>query len=351
MPKILFVVHGMGVHGSDWARPVRAKLVEAASRYQAFKNRPPLDQQVEIVPITYDDVLTGILGQWQGSVDGLATFARDQAMTIPTVLNWLNTAQGTEKDFFWTHVVDVLLYRFNSIATKQVRLKVMKAIAAKLAGAMQGGQLLEASVLTHGLGTSVVHDSLAILGSVPLDWSQAFIAGNFRFLNLFAVANVSRVLETDPQAYTSVVHPDTVQPATAYLTRYYNFRHTLDPIPAVRAFKPVNWGDDYRPTEGLDHIREFNVHGYEHYLDAPSVHVPIINGLLGPVITRQEKESAIAAYAAAPGLLCADQVREFAAAARRMIDLVGDSADPEQLIITACQFLALAKEARDACHA
>ena len=32
MPKILFVVHGMGVHGSDWARPVRAQLVEAASR-------------------------------------------------------------------------------------------------------------------------------------------------------------------------------------------------------------------------------------------------------------------------------------------------------------------------------
>ncbi len=350
MPKLLFLVHGMGVHGSDWSAPVRAKLVETASRYAAFRNGPPFDQRVEIVPVTYDGVFTGMLQQWRGSSDALAAFAHENALPIPTTLAWLNSAPDTDKAFFWSHAVDVLLYRFNSMATRQARLLLMSTIAAKLVKAMEGGDAVEASVMAHSLGTSVAHDALAILGSEPQDGSRAFLAGNFRFENFFAVANVSRVLQTAPRVYDSVVHPATVAPPTAYLTRYYNFRHLVDPFPAASAFAPSGWGEDYRPVEGLDHIRDFNVHDFEHYLDAPAVHIPIINGILGPVIPQQEKREAVARYAAEPGLPCADRVRAFVAAGRELIDLVKDSEQPERLLIAGCRFLAAAREARDACR-
>lgn len=350
MPKLLFLVHGMGVHGSDWSSPVRAKLVEAAGRYAAFQKGPPLDQRVEIVPVTYDGVFTGMLQQWQGSSDALAAFAHEHAIPVPTLLTWLNTAPDTEQAFFWSHVVDVLLYRFNSMATRQARLLLMSTIAARLVTAMEGGEAVEASVLAHSLGTSVAHDALALLGSAPQDGSRAFLAGNFRFANYFAVANVSKVLETAPAVYASVVHPDTAAPSAAYLTRYYNFRHLLDPFPAVGPFLPPGWGDDYRPVEGLDHIRDFNVHDLEHYLDAPAVHIPIINGILGPVITQQERRDAVERYAAEPGPPCADRVRAFVAAGRELIALVKDSGEPERLLMAGCRFLAAAREARDECR-
>lgn len=349
MSRILFLIHGMGAHDAGWASSVRDKLNEAASRYRAFSGGPAFDRQVELVPVSYDTVFDSLLQRWGRSAGEVEEFAASNGIRIPD-LGWLAGASDTERNFFWSHLVDILLYRYFPQIATQVRLQVMTRIAETMVRARENAsEPAEFSVMAHSMGTAVAHDSLAQLGTYPLDGSRAFLAENGpQFLNLFMIANVSRILETNPPVYDGIIHPASVQPDTAYCHRYFNFRHDLDPFIFIRRFNPANWGRDYRDV-GMDHIGDFDLHSYEHYLDAPQVHIPIINGIFGPMIPKEERDAAIAEYAAQPGPPCVEEVERFIQQARRLVALVQGSDDIRQLIVAGAQFLALAKEARDAC--
>ena len=352
MSKILFVMHGMGVHGADWSQPVLAKLDDVAARYAEFQGgSPALSARFKLVPITYDNVFQGLLQQWDNSATALKTFITQNGIAVDTLTDWLQGASQTEGNFFWSHVVDVLLYRFFDITKSEVRTRVLSQLVDKLTEEMTGGNIVEASVLTHSLGTSVAHDCLAHLGANPIDGNEAFMAKNFRFNNFFMVANVGRVLETHPPVYQSCVEPMSADPNKAYCDRYYNFRHQFDPFPAVRAFKPQNWGGDYRPTENLKHFHEFNVHGYLHYLDHPAVHVPIIRGLLGPVIDSGELQQALHDY---PDITlpdhCSNALQHMQQQHQQLVAQCQNGTDVQQFIIAGIKALAAVKEAVDACH-
>jgi hypothetical protein len=352
MSKLLFLFHGMGVHGADWAGPVKAKLDEVAGRYTEFQaGREPLSARVQLVSVTYDDVFQNLLDQWNKSATALGDYVVRNGIPVNTLVSWLQGASQTENNFFWSHVVDVLLYRFFTIKTSEVRARVLNQVVDKLTSEMQGGNPVEASVLAHSLGTSVAHDSLAYLGSTPINGSAAFLAKNFRFSNIFMVANVGRILETSPPVYQSVVRPLSADAGGgAYCDRYYNFRHVFDPFPAVRAFKPAGWGGDYRCVEEIRHFHEFNVHDYLHYLDHPAVHIPIIKGLLGPLIDNAETQKAIGDYpeVAIPNR-CLDRLQALRDQLRRQIALIESSKDPQTLIIAGTQMYAAAQEVADAC--
>ena len=349
--RLCFVVHGMGVHGADWFNTTRAKLNEVAARYPAVVAERAFDAQVKFVPITYDGEFTKHLATFSESATELDTFAKQNAVNLPDIIGFLKTASATEKNFFWSHVVDVLLYRFFQLVTIPVRLQVMKQITTAWSAAMTGGVPVEASVLAHSLGTSVTHDALAFLGTTAFEGSEAFKVGNRRFLNVFMVANVGRILETSHKTFESCVHPLSVRPADAYCSRYFNFRHKLDPFPAVRSFSPVGWGDDFSTSNPeVNHLHDFNVHGFEHYLDHPAVHVPIINNLLGFSIDDATRDKAIADYPrVATANPCLTKVAEAETRFQGLVNLLKMSDDPIQLIIGGAQFLAAAKEAKDAC--
>lgn len=348
--RILFLVHGMGAHGSGWSDVTRAKLNEVTARYSVLDGRP-FDQMVTIVPISYDSEFTKHLAAWSGSADGLEKFAKDNAVTLPALFTWLKGASATEKNFFWSHAVDVVLYRFFQLVSVPVRLQVMTQIVNTLRSSMRDGTVVSASVMSHSLGTSVTHDALAYLGTTAFDGSEAFMVGRFQFENIFMVANVGRALETTQLCYDSCVHPQSVKPETACCTRYYNFRHRFDPFPVVRCFKPQGWGEDFiTPAEELDHLHEFNVHGFEHYLDHPAVHIPIINGTFGRIVSKEAEAKAIQDYPRVPpGHPCPDKLLGTATRFNQIVDLIHTSDDPIQLVIAGAQFLAAAQEAKNAC--
>jgi hypothetical protein len=342
----------MGVHGADWAQPVVAKLDEVAGRYNDFKaGKPALSARVKLVPVTYDNVFQELLQQWSNSATKLHDFVTQNGIPVNTLTQWLLGASQTEANFFWSHVVDVLIYRFFEIKKSEVRTRVQSQVVDTLNAEMADGNIVEASVLTHSLGTSVAHDFLAFLGANAIDGSEAFMAKNFRFSNFFIVANVGRVLETNPLVYQSCVKPMSANPNEAYCDRYYNFRHELDPFPAVRAFAPPNWGADYRPTENLKHFHEFNVHDYLHYLDHPAVHIPIIRGLLGPVVDDAERQHALDTY---PDIVvpdrCQNALRNLRDELKRLIAQFEGNSDPQTFIMVGAQTLAAVKEAVDACR-
>jgi hypothetical protein len=355
MNKVLFLIHGMGIDGEDWATPIVAQLMAAPDRYgyRWFDQNGAVTDHVDIVPVGYAGVFSRYRAEWSSSAAAVSTYAAAHQIAVPRVLTWLQdqSTGSMPRRFFWSDLVDVVLYRFITIVAAEVRLRVMHALVREVTTRMQSARVVEASVLAHGLGTSVAHDVLASLGSRPIDGNAAFTAGNFQFTNIFMVSNVSRALETDFAVYRSVVHPDTVRPRDAYCQRYYNFRHRLDLLAATRAFQPVKWGDDYVAVEDLDRVISFDVHGLSHYLDAPQVHVPIIRGLLGPVITKREYAAAADQYARQPEPDCVVALRDFKHTAGQLAEIGKSIEEPQEMVIAGSRFLATAKQAFDACHA
>lgn len=351
---VLFIVHGMGVHDSpSWPTSVVDKLDALAANYRHFQDDGrKFSELVDIVPVGYDRFFSDQLKKWDRSADELGTFAAENAVSLPQVLDWLSTASETEKNFFWSHTVDVLLYRFFQLITKPVRLSVMDQIVKGVNTRAQGGQNVSASVMAHSLGTAVTHDALASLATTPFGGSNAFMSGNFRFANVFMVANVGRILETTPKCYASPLHPTSIAAAKAYCSQYFNFRHAYDPFPVLRAFEPVNWGRNFYAIEGLRHFHDVNPHGWEHYLDHPKVHVPIFNAMLQGVIDGDEFAAAVDAYPQVDeSNPCAVAISELSEDLRKIIDLLQGLDDPVKLVIAGAQFYAKVKEAGDACGA
>jgi hypothetical protein len=353
MTKVLILVHGMGVHGTDWSSDAISVLTTAAESYglaNAFVT-DVTENRVAVVPISYDDRFTAWLKKWGNDSRALAKFIKTNAIDVPAnIMSWLETADQTENNFLWSHVVDVLLYRFFNDVTKDVRVHVMKSVAETWKEALEIDKSARVSVLAHSLGTSVVHDSLGLLATNPPKGATGFLAGDRRLANLFMVANVSRILETLPRVYESVICPPSSQSSKAYCGVFYNARHELDPFPAPRAFKPV-WtpGGDYVEIR-TKAVREFNVHSLERYLEDPRVHVPVLRALFGHgAIDDAIATQRIEAYDAQPGPPCVQALHDFVTASRERVRLIEDSTDIKTLFTAGTHFLADVERAKAKC--
>jgi hypothetical protein len=90
---------------------------------------------------------------------------------------------------------------------------------------------------------------------------------------------------------------------------FSNFRHGLDPIPAVDRFNPPD--DWFTPTAPkaevyldalipAEDVQDINVHSFEHYLSHPLVHVPLLRTLTGLAsnVSKKELDEALDAWRA-----------------------------------------------------
>jgi hypothetical protein len=346
MTRHVYLLHDMGEKGEDWAASAIALLRDRAD---ACGVRARLDAQVVFEPLHYGDVFDQILAHWDSTADALEERAREQGADIADVIDWLRPAADDVAGFFWSHAVDILLYRFFPQVARQVRAHVLDQLGTSLEEAMLDGRA-NVSVLAHGLGTAVAHDALAFLGSRPLGGSHALTAGNFRFDTLFMIANVSRALESDFDVYRSVVHPASIDPGTAYTGHYFNFRHRLDPLPSLRPFAPAGWGRFYHAVEDLEHVLDFDVHALEHYLRHPRVHIPILNRLLDDPIDDATAHEALARFATEPGPPCSERMKMFARRLAHVGELLAAHDEPVALVRAAAELLGIAKETADECR-
>lgn len=349
MPRLVILVHGMGVHPSGWSSAVQRKLDEVAAQFSFF-SAASLSRQVTFAEVDYDDVFVSQVADFGMSAKGLADFGKSKKVDISGTVAWLKGASDTEQKFFWSHCDDVLLYRFFRSIRKAVQARVRDQIGTAITNARAEGPT-SVTVVAHSLGTSVTHDALATLGAQPWNGSQAFLAGSFQIETLFMIANVSRCLETDNPAGSSCVFPGTLAKG-GYAEAYFNVRHTLDPIPAIRAFTPGKaWNSKkYFAIESLDHILNVNVHDLGHYLDHPLVHIPLLRRMFGgDAVSAEEEVRVLKLFPLKPAPPCPDRVRTLRDRYRQMVALLSGNDDPAALIIAVAQFLATAKEAKDAC--
>lgn len=296
----LFLVHGMGrFEGTQWSDEVWNKLVECSERYPHFRTKKKLEEYAEHVPVGYDGLIRAALASWDAQATTFGEFAQANELCHEDTLDWLTGVSGDGDGFLLSHVADVIIYRFFRHESAQIRANVQLKIFEEIQRKRAHDADARFSLMAHSLGTSVAHDALAELGTAPRigDDINTFGTENFRFKSIHMLANVSRLLQTEPKAYESVVRPGPNSTQNRYCGRMYCHRHELDPFTKPRPFEPVSWGDDFRMTN-LRHYRAWDVHGWLHYLDNPRVHIPLLKSIAkSSAVTPKQTREAVNDYA------------------------------------------------------
>jgi hypothetical protein len=298
MNNNLFLVHGMGVHETDsWADEVKAKLNEVAQRYACFNNID-LDSRINYFPISYDQKLNELLTAWKEQADNMANFLNENKLEndlIDFILDWFANTNQKKKNFFWSHIADVLIYRFFTTYQAHIRSHVASQFVEKFNWCLENNPSSYSIVVSHSLGTSVTHDSLHMLGKSMFNDRPIFTPEDWMFQAHFTLANVSRIMKTDFDPYHSIIRPESAG-GEAYFYEFLNSTHKYDPFTLVRRFNPTNWGDEFYNHE-LNHYHNWNIHGFDHYLDHPKVHIPLLRSLFSmDCITPSEEYVAIESY-------------------------------------------------------
>ena len=286
---LLLLLHGIGTHSSTWADHMIGRLGEIAATFPDIAAGGPLASQVVLKPLRYDSVFDDQLTRWRNTGKALKGFTRDTAIKVPRLVSFLdsNLVPPDEESFVWNAVMDAVTYRGVTVTRDQIRTHVMKEIVSAVNAHLDQEPGAEISILGHSLGTIVTHDVMHLLGTGGQPGVEAFSAEFTRFANVFLVANASRL---GPRKFIDIKSLDSrTRPVGApkptdggdpYCGAFYNINNHWDPIGSWARFAPQGWGDRFHDIE-VRHIHQVNVHGIDHYIEHPSVHIALFRALLG----------------------------------------------------------------------
>jgi hypothetical protein len=311
MYQLLFVIHGMGAGARpasdpDWWTGVVGDLRTSAKTYKHGADlalETAKAGQVLVVPLTYHQLFDDIRAKWADESSDEAGWLPllEQLAFHPATLAKLPGWVVAAGSFFWTHVLDVLLYRYVADFTIPIR----QLVATQIASAWHRADIdndagTSVHFLAHSLGTAVLHDAIAVLGG-----EDGFGPTTHVISSIVTCANVSSVLENGFPAYDSVDRPINAPPPPDGMTGgYLSFRHELDPIAEiVKTFRGDHHGwpaDSYVDEVTID-VKDWNVHGFTHYLDNPVTHLRLFERLWPNEPWAARRDPAIAAYKSAPG--------------------------------------------------
>lgn len=297
----LFIIHGMGDYAKGWSLTMQEDIRRTFDSYKKVKALSYIEGY-DLVEVTYDDVFEDWRRQWREDAAAAAAAATAVGLDSGVAEKLLELAKATEgDDFFRTHVLDVLMYRFLRQVREQARQKVRGQILARL-HAFPAGQLPSWSAIGHSLGTSVLHDTLHAMFSEPVD--GVLLGDAYMPEYLFMVANVGKVVwSSGGEFYASKVKPHVL--ATRGLCwRYCNFDHQLDPFTHVDRFNPPpEWFPEEVEKKRVfasvklrnDDVQHWNVHALSHYWSHPDVHCEVIRTLLDnrKIISAKEHADAV----------------------------------------------------------
>lgn len=296
---LIFLVHGMGTHKKGWSDQTQALIKKLYAQFPSFDNLP-FDETYEFKEIRYDNLFQDIRRRWKDNSSAVLKILKDNNMKKAEVAKVAKLgAAGSQDNFFTTHILDVIFYRFVPLVTDHVRVNVAKQILGVLKN-IPDHSTIRWSVIAHSLGTAVIHDTIHALYNTPIPNmpGSTLSTANTRAKVIMMVANVSRLLQTSPKAYDSLVRPS-LEPSLGACAHYINVRHQLDPFTKPKQFDPA---DDWPeiPTRNAGRYQEVvtsaimepNVHDLNHYLSNPKVHVPLFRTLTAPFFISEEEAQA-----------------------------------------------------------
>jgi hypothetical protein len=291
---ILIFIHGMGVYVDENGNSENSWGIGALDVLKAqYEKYPSLvtsfDDVFEPVTINYDFIFNNILRRWATEANAITNTGIDAAEIALRMVHWLNDGAQTDDNFAWTHVGDVILYRFFNLVRQRVKISVAKQIHDALEP-NQDGAVTRWSIIAHSLGTAVTHDVVhAMSSTTPNDAGIPILDAMVPKANLIAmIANVSKTLENDAMVYTSAVVP----PVSCDV--YLNANNKYDPFVMEKLMIPEQFNPFGNPLWDTalaqkkyvniepENIHELNVHSIKNYLVNPRVHIPVLRALCGP---------------------------------------------------------------------
>lgn len=301
---IIFLVHGMGVHGEDWSSDVQNQIRSLYDRYPGL-SCTPFEDRFEFSAIRYDHIFDELRTQWGNEPQEVVNRFAQTNIGNSTIEFLTGLARKPAEDtFFGSHILDILLYRFFPLVADRIRVDVASQIIETLAGTDET-HVLRWSVIAHSLGTSVIHDTLDALYNTgfPDIPDSPLSPTDTRARVIMMVANVSRLLQTNVKAYNSLVRPG--KDKSAGICDYFiNAKHQWDVIVRPKEFDPDDqWPDlptrmahRFIPVVVTD-FREKDIHSLRYYLENPKVHISLFRSLTARfMIHDDEEKAAIAAY-------------------------------------------------------
>ena len=244
-------LHGMGKHDATFHEPAWAFLQQ---KHESMSGQP---LKAKAIPFVYDDIFASL--RQAGSLAAIEPFIQDAG-----ILGVLSDLQSADS-FLYTHVLDVLIWRFHPQARTRIITKLAAALSPLLV-ALTAAPDRQLVVIAHSLGTAVATDVIHLLADQGVTDYKKLPA-------VHMLANVAKVLERpELPAYhppqPSLCRPWTMDPVDkGALQRYYSYRNELDPIPLVDAFRPEwpgrlfqntvfkAWGDGVQPHDILTYIQ------------------------------------------------------------------------------------------------
>lgn len=292
----LLVVHGMGKPDDQMFNDWKTLLAKHYRTYAPAGER--FEDVFNYIPINYDGLFENLRQNWKNQIktilDNLPTNHQDK-------LTKADLESFTEDNFFTTHIMDVLLYRFNPLVAGHVRDFVIEKMLAGINDLTLPGS--NVSIIAHSLGTAVVHDAINVLYNTTSDSGPLLKPSQFRFHAIIQLANVSRTLEVKKwDAYDPYVRPGIHNSSDGRYaaSRMLSASHCFDPLVSVRRFHPIdNWPDPETVAAKRftlvepSVIQRWNVHDFSHYIDDPRVHIPMFRYLRTKGFVSASKESEV----------------------------------------------------------
>ena len=222
---------------------------------------------------------------------------------IRKAVGWLTGLESKQDSFGWTHAADVLLWHVNPYFRNTIKTTVADRIVKDVVAAIKASpfRLVHASVISHSLGSAVVHDTLTDLATGDFSGNSGDFGLRpefFRFESFHTIANVSRLLDrTGYPVYDGPIQPGERGLAGSYCDHFYNYRNRFDPFTLARPFEP-DWDVRWYHDKQCSHVYEKNTHAMDHYVRNPLVHIPMLRSLLGDydVISASEELDAIDSF-------------------------------------------------------
>jgi len=333
--RTVLLVHGMG---QTTAKEFRQEFVNGlTAALDLYELKSKWDESEETFAINYDG------SAWEktrvvafGYNDFFETRRERVADESKAVLDRLNgiglvdkperrLAEGLAKlsasfgkdKFFQTHFGDVLLYAYTTVGA-QVRASLAEKITAMIA---TGTAPSEIHVIAHSLGTSVTHDTLAMLSAKHKERTDTQLnIVTHRIGSLHLIANVSEILDVYVSIDQSYVRPG----RNGCVSKYYQYNNRFDPFTRVAPFKPRNDGSwiskgtfkNHYASIATNDVTGGNPHALSHYLLDP-VNSSVLFPTAFNVDVNARYTDAIAAY----DKLTAQQVAKDAKQALKAIDI------------------------------
>ena len=324
---VIFLVHGMGVYqkvaegdplkrlDSDaWFEGVQKDIKSSYNSYSALKDRD-FDKHYRFVNINFDRYFDLLLTNTGSAVENLSIAL--PGIIPPSLVQLFSKSKEIEDNFFWTHIVDVILYRYLKGVRRAVKAHVMAKILREIFGTKTNpyARPRQWSVVAHSLGTIVAHDAVSgIQGeAIKAGYTKAMPKASM----LAMIANVIPPLVSNNfgTAYNDFVRPDG-QNSITY--NYLSCAHRLDPLVQAFPFRSNEWADllgnndggdgsfhffpslnHYRPDLLLDDVGKLSgfdeliPHSFKHYFSNPKVHIPLFSAMDSGFTLRNKEKNKI----------------------------------------------------------